>query len=65
MSLFQYSNMIGTGSLVNNLYKLDINVSHIYESLHASKCGSKRKLTDENSSMLWHKRLKDISKQRI
>ena len=65
MSLFQYSNIIGTGSLVNNLYKLDINVSHIYESLHASNCGSKRKLTDENSSMLWHKRLRDISKQRI
>ena len=57
--------MIGTNSSVDNLYKWDINVSHIYESLHASKCGSKRKLTDENSSMLWHKRLRDISKQRI
>ena len=33
VSIFQYSNMIGTGSLVDNLYKLDINISHINESL--------------------------------
>ena len=57
MSLFQYSNMIRTGSLVDNLYKLDINVSHINESLHVSNYGTKRKLTDENSSLLWHKLL--------
>ena len=65
VSLFQYSNMIGTCSLVDNLYKLDINVSHINESFHASNCGTKRKLTDENSSMLWHKHLGHISKQRM
>ena len=52
MSLFHYSNMIGTCSLVDNLYKLDINVSYINESFHISKCGAKRKLIDENSSML-------------
>ena len=52
VSLFQYSNMIGTSSLVDNLYKLDINVSHISESLHASNYGTKCKLTDENSFML-------------
>ena len=65
MSRFQYLNMIGTNSSVDNLYKWDINVSHIYESLHASNCGTNRKLTNENSSMLWHKRLGHISKQRI
>ena len=52
ISLFQYSNMISTNSLVDNLYKLDINVSHINESLHASNYGTKCKLTDENSSLL-------------
>ena len=62
---FQYSNMIGIGSLVDNLYKLDINVSYINESFHISKCGAKCKLIDENSSMLWHKRLGHISKQMI
>ena len=64
MSFFQYSNMVGTSSLVDNLYKLDINVLHINESLHASDCGTKRKLTYENSSMLWYKCLRHISKQR-
>ena len=65
ISLFQYSNMIGISSLVGNLYKLDIYVSHINESLHTSNCGIKLKLTYENSSMLWHKRLGHISKERI
>ena len=65
MSLFQHSSMIRTGSLVDNLYKLDINVSHINESLHVSNCGTKHKLTYENSSMLWHKNLEHISKQSI
>ena len=63
ISLFQYSNMSGIGSLVDDLYQLDINVSHINESFHASNCGTKHKLTDENSSMLWHKCLGHISKQ--
>ena len=40
-SLFQYSNMIGIGSLVGNLYKLDIHASDINESLHASNHGTK------------------------
>ena len=57
--------MIGTCSLVDNLYKLDINVSHIDESLHASNCCTKHKLTGENSSMFWHKCLEHISRQRI
>ena len=35
------------------------------ESLHINNCGTKCKLTEENSTMLWHKRLGHISKQRI
>ena len=65
ISIFQYSNMIGIGSLIDNLYKLDINVSHIYESLHASNCSTKFKLIDKNSYLLWDKSLGHISKQRI
>ena len=57
--------MISISSLVGNLYKLDIYVSHINESLHTSNCGIKLKLTYDNSSMLWHKDLGHISKQRI
>ena len=34
-----------------NLYLLDITASY-YETLHVSSCGTKRKLTDENSTTL-------------
>ena len=65
-SLFQNSNLVGTGSLsyVDNLYMLD-NVASYHESLQLSTQGVKRKFTDANSSSLWHKRLGHISKRRI
>ena len=65
-SLFHNSNLVGTGSLsyVDNLYMLDI-VASYHETLQLSTQGVKRKLTDENSSSLWHKRLGHISKRRI
>ena len=58
--------MVGTGSLsyVDNLYMLDT-VASYHETLQLSTQGVKRKLTDENSSSLWHKRLGHISKRRI
>ena len=64
--LFQNSNLVGTGSLsyVDNLYMLDT-VASYHETLQLSTQGVKRKLTDENSSSLWHKRLGHISKRRI
>ena len=65
LSLFQYSNIIGTDSLVDNLYKLDLHALKIIQTLHASSYGIKHKLLNENSSMLWHKCLGHISKQRI
>ena len=64
-SLLKNSNVVGTGSLIDNLYKLDLHASHINETLHVSGYGIKRKLLNENSSMLWHKRLGHISRQRI
>ena len=65
-SLFQNSNLVGTGSLsyVDNLYMLDT-VASYHETLQLSTQGVKRKLTDENSSSLWYKRLGHISKRRI
>ena len=64
--LFQNSNLVGTGSLsyVDNLYMLDI-VASYHETLQLSTRGVKRKLTNENSSSLLHKRLGHISKRRI
>ena len=65
-SLFQNSNLVGTSSLsyIDNLYMLDT-VASYHETLQLSTRGVKRKLTNENSSSLWHKRLGHISKRRI
>ena len=65
-SLFQNSNLVGTGSLsyVDNLYMHDT-VASYHETLQLSTQGVKRKLANENSSSLWHKRLGHISKRRI
>ena len=65
-SLYLNSNIIGTGSLYgfDNLYFLNIIASY-YETLHVSSHCPKRKLTNENSATLWHKRLGHISKNRI
>ena len=43
-SLFQNSNVVGTGSLVDYLYKLDLHASHITESLHVNSSGLKHRL---------------------
>ena len=58
--------MVGTDSLsyVDNLYMLDTFALY-HETLQLSTRGVKRKLTNENSSSLWHKRLGHISKRRI
>ena len=65
-SLFHNSNLVGTSSLsyVDHFYMLDT-VASYHETLQLSTQGVKRKLTDENSSSLWHKRLGHISKRRI
>ena len=65
VSLYLNSNIIGTGSLTDKLYKLNIKATNGNETLHSSNYGIKRKLMNENSSMLWHKRLGHISNQRI
>ena len=65
-SLFQDSKLVGTGSLsvYDNLYLLDT-IASFNESLHLSRRGAKHKLTNENYTLLWHKRVGHISKQRI
>nr|KAJ0189297.1 hypothetical protein LSAT_V11C800450030 [Lactuca sativa] len=65
-SLCLNSNVIGTGSLTycDKLYMLDI-VTSYNETLHVDSRGTKRKLNNESSATLWHKRLGHISKMRI
>ena len=64
-SLSLNSNVIGSGSLFvhDNFYLLDT-VASFNETLYTSICGTKCKLIDKDSVMLWHKRLGYIFKQR-
>ena len=64
-SLFQNSKVIGTGSLIDKLYKLNMQSPNTNLIMNVTIIGSKRKLNNEKSSMLWHKRMRHISKQRI
>ena len=61
VSLYLNSSVIGTSSLTDKLYKLNIKASNGNETLHSSNYDIKRKLTNE----LWHKHLGHISNQRI
>ena len=65
VSLYLNSSVIGTSSLIDKLYKLNLKASNGNETLHSCNYGIKRKLTNKNSSMLWHKRLGHISNQHI
>ena len=63
-SLICDSNVVGTVVLIDSLYMLNTQLS-VNETLHINSIGTKRKLTNEDSSMLWHRHLGHISKQRI
>ena len=65
VSLYLNSSVIGIGSLTDKLDKLNIKASNVNETLHSSNYDIKRKLTNENSSMLWHRCLGHISNQFI
>jgi len=60
VSLFQNSNMVGSGSLIDNFYMLDV-VSSYNEILQISSRVTKQKL-NENLATLWLKHLGHISK---
>ncbi|KAG6639801.1 hypothetical protein CIPAW_10G127600 [Carya illinoinensis] len=61
MTVFKNKIPVGSGTLVDNLFKLDIHpdFEENYLSLHS--VGIKRNLLNEKSSLLWHKRLGHIS----
>jgi hypothetical protein len=58
-SLFKNSFFVGSASLCDGLYKLNLN-SHFAESLLTlhHNVGTKRSLINESSSYLWHKKEK-------
>ncbi|XP_060965609.1 uncharacterized protein LOC133034525 [Cannabis sativa] len=66
VSLSINSNTVGTGSLMvyDKLYLFDT-VASYNETLNVESRGTKRKMDNEKSSSLWHKRLGHISKNRV
>ena len=58
--------IVGSGILCDGLYKISLNheFAQALITLH-SNVGSKRGLINENSSILWHRRLGHISRERI
>ena len=60
LSVYQNSNVVGFGSLIDNLYLLDV-VSSNKDICHINSRGTKCKI-NENSAILWHKCLGHISK---
>ena len=65
LSIFKNNVHVATGTLDGNLYRLDVdpNFESNYLSLHT--IGIKRNLLNDNSSLLWHKRLGHISIERM
>jgi hypothetical protein len=57
-SVFKGENFIGGGTKVDGLFKIDLysNFENNHLSLHSS-VGTKRSLVNENSVLLWHRRL--------
>ncbi|KAL6327955.1 hypothetical protein AAG906_031299 [Vitis piasezkii] len=66
LSLMLNSITVGSGILCDGLYKISLNheFAQALITLH-SNVGSKRGLINENSSILWHRRLGHISRERI
>lgn len=60
------SNIVETGSIMShdNIYLLDI-ISTYGDSLSVESRGTKRKIDNNSSWALWHKRLGHISKNRV
>jgi len=65
-NLFKNTIFIGFGNLCDGLYKLNLN-SYFAESLLTlhHNVETKRSLINENSSILWHRQLGYISKEKL
>jgi len=50
VSLYQNSNLIGSGSLIDNLYMVDVNCSY-NEILQTNSRGTKRKLKENSTNL--------------
>ncbi|RVW67331.1 Retrovirus-related Pol polyprotein from transposon TNT 1-94 [Vitis vinifera] len=63
-NLFYKSNLVGNGTLSNGLFSINLQNDTTNNTMHVH-IGTKRCVMNEDSSMLWHRRLGHISIQRI
>ncbi|CAM8984116.1 unnamed protein product [Rhodiola kirilowii] len=63
-SIYRKFELIGYGTLSDGLYRLHLQNDVTYNTMHVST-GLKRCITNEESSMLWHRRLGHISIDRV
>ena len=63
-SLFYKSNLVGNGTLSYGLFSINLQNDTTNNTMHAH-IGTKRCVMNEDSSMLWHRRLRHISIHRI
>ncbi|KAF7839613.1 Retrovirus-related Pol polyprotein from transposon TNT 1-94 [Senna tora] len=64
--LFFKSNIVGNGTMSDGVFRVQLQDNTSYDTMHASNSiGIKRCATNENSSMLWHRRLGHISLERV
>ncbi|KAF7825290.1 Retrovirus-related Pol polyprotein from transposon TNT 1-94 [Senna tora] len=64
--LFFKYNIVGNGTMSDGLFRVQLQDNTSYDTMHASSSiGIKRCATNENSSMLWHRRLGHISLERV
>ncbi|KAL0403765.1 UNVERIFIED_CONTAM: putative mitochondrial protein [Sesamum radiatum] len=65
ITLFYNNHLVGNGTLSNGLYHINLQSDALY-TLHVSaNAGIKRCVMNEESSVLWHRRLGHISIERI
>ncbi|KAL0429751.1 UNVERIFIED_CONTAM: Retrovirus-related Pol polyprotein from transposon TNT 1-94 [Sesamum radiatum] len=65
ITLFYNNHLVGNGTLSNGLYHINLQSDALY-TLHVSaNAGIKRCVMNEDSSVLWHRRLGHISIERI
>ena len=64
LSLFYKSNLVGNGTLSDGLFSINLQNDTTNNTMHVHT-GKKRCVMNENSSMLWHRRLRHFSIQRI
>ena len=66
-SLFKNGTIVGNGSLVDGLYKFNLNPTYEYNliTMHDNNVGTKHCIINEHSSKPWHRRSGHISIEQI